>query len=70
MSPAGLYLLALFVFAPVALAQTYQPTAELFAGFEVSDNYAGIYVGGSTALGKGLYWPGFRLWLGALGATT
>jgi hypothetical protein len=55
MSPAGLYLLALFVFAPVALAQTYQPTAELFAGFEVSDNYAGIYVGGSTALGKGLY---------------
>jgi hypothetical protein len=56
---------------PVALAQTYQPTAELFTAFEVSDNYASVYVGGSTALGKGLYEPGFRLRrLEASGATT
>jgi hypothetical protein len=39
---------------PVALAQTYQPTAELFTAFEVSNS---VYVGGSTALGKGLYEP-------------
>jgi hypothetical protein len=58
---AGLCLLAVCLFAPVALAQSYQPTAELFTGFEVSDNYASVYVGGTTALCKGLYEPGFRL---------
>ncbi|MGE5259447.1 MAG: cellulose biosynthesis protein BcsS [Actinomycetota bacterium] len=53
--------LALCLFASAALAQSYQPTAELFTGFELSNNYASVYVGGTTALGKGLYEPGFRL---------
>jgi hypothetical protein len=53
--------LALCLLASAALAQSDQPTAELFTGFEVSDNYASVYVGGTTALGKGLYEPGCRL---------
>ncbi len=57
----GLCLLALSLFASAALAQSDQPTAEIFTGFEASDNYASVYVGAGTALGKGLYEPGFRL---------
>jgi hypothetical protein len=57
----GLCLLASGVCAPPSLAQSEQPTAELFTGIEASDNYVSVYVGGGTALGKGLYAPGFRL---------
>jgi hypothetical protein len=53
--------LALCLVASDACAQSYPPDAELFSGIEVSDNYASVYVGGTTALGKGLYEPGFRL---------
>lgn len=37
------------------------PHAEMFSGFEASDNYASGYVGGGYAFGKGLYAPGWRL---------
>ncbi|MGA9604589.1 MAG: cellulose biosynthesis protein BcsS, partial [Methyloceanibacter sp.] len=61
-SGAGaLCFLALSLFAPAVFAQSDQPTAEIFTGLEASDNYASVYVGGGTALGKGLYEPGFRL---------
>ncbi|HZP10306.1 cellulose biosynthesis protein BcsS [Methyloceanibacter sp.] len=60
-SAGGLCLLASSLFAPPSLAQSDQPTAELFTGIEASDNYVSVYVGGGTALGKGLYEPGFRL---------
>jgi cellulose biosynthesis protein BcsS len=45
----------------VASAQSVEPNTEIFTGVEVSDNYASAYVGAGTALGKGLYQPGFRL---------
>jgi hypothetical protein len=44
-----------------ASAQSVQPNNEIFTGVEASDNYASVYVGAGTALGKGLYEPGFRL---------
>ncbi len=53
--------LLLCLIASPALAQSSQPKSEIFTGFEVSDNYASVYVGAGTALGKGLYEPGFRL---------
>ena len=37
------------------------PHAEMFSGFEASDNYASGYVGGGYAFGKSLYAPGLRL---------
>ena len=57
----GIASLILCLFAPVASAQSVEPNTEIFTGVEASDNYASVYVGGGTALGKGLYEPGFRL---------
>ncbi len=57
----GLSFLGLCLAAPPASAQSDQPQTEIFSGLEVSDNYASVYVGAGTALGKGLYEPGFRL---------
>lgn len=48
-------------FATIALAENEAPRAELFTGFEASDNYASGYVGGGYAFGKGLYENGLRL---------
>jgi hypothetical protein len=59
---AGVTLLATGLFvAPEASAQTDAPHAELFTGFEASDNYASGYLGGGYALGKGLYDEGWRV---------
>lgn len=57
----GIASLILCLFAPVASAQSVEPNTEIFTGVEASDNYASVYVGAGTALGKGLYEPGFRL---------
>jgi len=57
----GLSFLGLCLAAPPASGQSGQPQTEIFTGLEVSDNYASVYVGAGTALGKGLYEPGFRL---------
>src|SRR5581483_11026263 len=57
----GFCVLAAGLFAPPCLAQSDQPTAELFTGIEASDNSVSVYVGGGTSLGKGLYESGFRL---------
>ena len=51
----GIASLILCLFAPVASAQSVEPNTEIFTGVEASDNYASVYVGGGTALGKGLY---------------
>ena len=50
----GLSFLGLCLAAPPASGQSGQPQTEIFTGLEVS-------VGAGTALGKGLYEPGFRL---------
>ena len=58
--------LALAVYCLVAAAAPLRadpdpPQAEMFSGFEASDNYASGYVGGGYAFGNGLYAPGLRL---------
>jgi hypothetical protein len=57
----GDFVLILCLFVSAAFAQSVQPKTEIFTGVEASDNYASVYVGAGTALGKGLYEPGFRL---------
>ncbi len=57
----GLSFLIVCLIAHSASAQSFQPKTEIFTGFEASDNYASVYVGAGTALGKGLYEPGVRL---------
>jgi Cellulose biosynthesis protein BcsS len=44
-----------------AYAQAEGPRNEFFTGFEASENYTSVYVGGGYAFGKGLYTPGWRL---------
>ncbi len=59
-----LALLALGAAAPKAAAEPEAPATpnnEIFTGFEASDNYASVYLGGGYAFGKGLYEPGWRL---------
>lgn len=46
---------------PAACAQSDAPRNEFFSGFELSDNYASVYLGGGYAFGKGLFAPGWRL---------
>jgi cellulose biosynthesis protein BcsS len=41
--------------------RTIRPTQNRNLQVEASDNYASAYVGAGTALGKGVYEPGFRL---------
>jgi hypothetical protein len=57
----GISSLILCLFVTAASAQSVQPKTEIFTGVEASDNYASGYVGAGTALGKGLYEPGFML---------
>ena len=57
----GIASLILCPCVPAASAQSVQPKTEIFTGVEASDNYASVYMGAGTVLGKGLYEPGFRL---------
>jgi hypothetical protein len=57
----GIASLIFSLFVTAASAQSVQPNTEIFTGVEASDNYASLYVGAGTALGKGLYETGFRL---------
>ena len=49
----GIASLILCLLVSAASAQSVQPKTEIFTGVEASDNYASVYVGAGTALGKG-----------------
>ena len=64
----GGLLVAVFLIVAVGTARAESPLyvedaphAELFTGFDASDNFAGGYVGAGYAFGKGLYESGWRL---------